>query len=346
MFGSQTYSPRTGFGVIQTLRLRLPHGGKCEVHFKAEEQEVGKFESSRVNGVWWTECRSEHVFEAIQPRLAARQGFLLMDFVPIEAWHADRIWESGNPRVYHERFCTMDNAHNMPPGAIEAMRASMSLQAAAWRIDGKDRVVQDVVYPQFDPQKHVVPSTFRPAPDWPKWRSLDYGYRHPTVVLWWTMTPAHVAVCYREMYATESTVTENAERIKAMSGDEVYRMRQVVVDPAIYAVTQANGRSIAQEYESCGVPCTPAERTNLIGIKAQVDEIRMWFEAGRLRFSAACPKVIRDHTRWKYKVQSDGSIMPSEPFAEPNKDGCDATRYFIGLRPRFISGEPYVDPTE
>lgn len=122
------YTPKLGFGQISTLSLNLPEGrGKCEVWFKTEEMDLDKFESERLKGAWWTECKREALFDVIQPRLAANRGFLLMDYVPLYGWQRAKVreaYESGkNPYVYHVRFCMKDNAHNLPDGEIEYQRA-------------------------------------------------------------------------------------------------------------------------------------------------------------------------------------------------------------------------------
>jgi len=357
------YSPRLGFGQIPTLHLTLPDGrGKCEVWFKTEEQDLTAFESSRVDGIWWTEPTKEQIFFSIQPRLAAKGGWLLMDFVPTQPWHQMRIKEASesgvNPYIFHRRFSMMDNAHNLAEGAIEYQRAQMSSEQAAVRIDGKDAAGFGVVYKQFDPERHVV-EPFTLPPETPKWRTLDYGYRNPTACLWVAALPPSFQlpdgrvldggglVVFREHYASERTVDENVRDILAMSLDEGYESI-AVMDPTATAITQANGRSIADEFTRAGLPVRPGMRVNQFGERAMVEEVRKLFENDQLFFFSSCPWAIYEHRVWRYKENKEGEVPGREPFEDRNNHTCDALKLLVAEGPSWygsIQGDVMDHPS-
>ncbi len=355
MFGDVQYAPKLGFGMIATLHLLLPgNRGKCEVWFKTEEQDLISFESARLNGIWWTECSREVLFDALLPRMAARRGWLLMDFVPLEPWHRDKIKipaETGNRDLFHARFCMKDNAHNLPEGEIDFQRRQMSTSDAKVRIDGEDGAIRGIIYPEFDENKHVVEPFAIPVA-WPKWRCLDYGYHtSATAMLWGTVSPIgwvapwgermaeEVLWVYREYYTHSKTPPQHVEAIKVLSGNEQY-VGGVVCDPAIYSVTQSNLLSVAQELEMAGLFCQPGVRTSTVGEHALLSMVRRWFEAGKIRFFKPCNNAIREHRTWRVKRSSDGVFNDQETPERGNNHTCDALKELVACNPchSFVGG--------
>lgn len=354
-----TYRPRVGFGLIPTLQLTLPDDrGKCEVWFRSEEVGIKVLESARLNGIWWSECRNEAIWDALQPRLAAKKGWMLMDYVPTEAWHKFRVRlvaEAGDPDIYHDRLCMKDNAHNLPVGEIAFQRRRMTADEAAVRIDGVERAAFGVVFREFIPAKHVcepfeIPkelSLLTGVAVVPRWRGLDYGYRHFTVCLWAAMMPMgwvtpwgeklaeDTLFFYREMFARERTVLVNAQEILDMSRGEKYVENEVVVDPSMYNITQANGVSIAVEYESAGLACRPGIRTSSVGEPALIARMRKWFEADKIRFFNTLPQSIRQFQSWRYKQNKEGMALGNEAFEDKDNDAIDAAKYLIAEEPTF-----------
>jgi hypothetical protein len=336
------YEPKLGFGSISTLHLKLPGGrGRCEVWFKTEEQDLVSFESARLNGIWWTECTRESLFDALFPRLAARSGWMLMDFVPTEAWHKFRIKlpaEAPTSDIYHVRFCMRDNAHNLKPGEIEFQSRSMTPEQRAIRIDGEDGAAQGIVFKEFDPKKHVIPAFPIPA-SWPRWRAMDYGYRNPTACLWCTVAPAGFngwtqerLIVYRELYRSEFTVKANADEINTLSAGERFQ-RPVIIDPTAYNRTQANGASIAEEYMKAGLPMTRGVATAAVGEHALIARVRKCMEADLLYVFGTCPNLSRELQSWRYVERKDGAIPGAEPFEDANNHAIDALKYWIATNP-------------
>jgi hypothetical protein len=65
----------------------------------------------------------------------------------------------------------------------------------------------------WDPRIHVVPP-FRVPRDWPKFRSMDWGFKSPGCVCWWAIDDDGNLVCFDEFYFKEMHDRDVAERIK------------------------------------------------------------------------------------------------------------------------------------
>ena len=355
------YQPRTGFGMIPTLHLTLPNGrGKCEVWARVEEADLKMFESARLNGVWWTECRREAIWDTIQPRLVARKGFMLMDYISVEPWHKYRLrLKSGDgTHIYWQKMTMPQNAHNLAEGSIEVACETMTKEQARIRVYGEEGADRGVVYQEFDPVGHVC-KPFKVPAEWPKWRTFDHGYINPATCLWVAMIPSgfkfpedigsrwsgriadrEIALVYREFYQSELTVPQQARAIKTLSKYETYRMNgRIVADAAIFARNQSTtgkSRSIAQEFGAQGIRMKRGKKGRGADMHAQVTMVRKWFEENKILFFDTCVNAVYEHQAWRYKVKKDGDYSGSEPYVDKDDHTCDALRYLLQERLTFV----------
>lgn len=211
------YDP--GIHEVPTLVLTLPGGrGTCEVWFRSEDQGLIKFESARLKGIWWTECGDQAIYEALMPRLLAKGGFMLMDFVPFYGWHRTMLKEKAsqpNSPIWYKKFVVMDNAHNLADGAIERMKSTMSDRMWQIRGLGKEAAAQGVVYQNFDPDEHCVDS-FR-IPDWyPLYMAADWGFNAPHSFGLFTVSPNETIYLIAEHYEAQMGVFETVQAVWEM----------------------------------------------------------------------------------------------------------------------------------
>jgi hypothetical protein len=65
----------------------------------------------------------------------------------------------------------------------------------------------------WDPRIHIV-RPYRIPRDWPKFRSMDWGFKSPGCVGWWALDDDENLVCFEEFYFKEMHDKDVAERIK------------------------------------------------------------------------------------------------------------------------------------
>lgn len=342
MFGDKIYNPHTGFGQTHTLVLDLPHGrGKAELWMWTEEMDLQVIESARIHRVWWTEVTREAIFDAIQPRLIKHSGKLLMDYVPREAWHRRRLRLASriDPEMFWQHYKMKDNAHNLPEGTLERQKRRLTEAQYKMRVLGEEGLMEGLVYPQFSEERHVIEDFVIPE-DWPRWRFLDYGFGMPTACGWATVAPvgwrennAEICIIYREYYHKGRSIKDNASSVISISSKETYR-RKLLVDPQSYARTASNEKTIAEQYEKHGIPCTPWPRTNLYGEEAMVERVRGYLESMQLFIFKSCVHGIGEFGTWQYKRNRDGQIDPNERFERGNNHLLDGIRGWLATNPR------------
>lgn len=364
MFGDRSYSEKMGFGMNPILELTLPDGrGNCTVVFKTEEQKLESFESDSVNGIAWTEATRETIYDAILSRIVDTDGFILVDYLPDEAWHKERF--EANTEAWYQHFCMMDNAHNLPPGAVDKARSRMTKEEAAVRIDGKNRAAFGVVIKEFipdyyrrdDPESgHLVRPFLIPA-DWPLWIYTDVGKYTATLLL--TAAPDGRWYVVDEVYTVAEMYDTHIEGIDAMLKRNGRGREDVLggrdgghawsMDPAAWNWSVTNEKNLGELYIEQGLPYQGWVRTATIGETAMLEYMRLQFTQFGLLVFDRCVNLIKEIGTWKHNLDKDGRIDPNERYTGPNH-AIDALKAWSNSSPAY--GHPddlsefYSNPEE
>lgn len=129
------------------------------------------------------------------------------------------------------------------------------------------------VFTEWRREKHVV-KPFEIPTHWPKWMGYDHGYNTFAAVGWYARDPQEDRIYkYRELYVSQSGVTETARLIKQLEGKE--RVMPRFADPAIWkgAGNQNTGETVADMFAKEGVIFTPANNDRLAGKEAWHDAL-------------------------------------------------------------------------
>lgn len=123
---------------------------------------------------------------------------------------------------------------------------------------------EGLVYDVFDPLVHVIDEMPRGWKEWPKVRSIDFGYSNPFVCLWWAISPSDVWYLYREIYYTHRIVEEHAAQIRKYSEGEQYI--------ATYADHDAEDRATLEKY---GIETDAAVKDIMPGIQEAYSKMKV-----------------------------------------------------------------------
>ena len=368
MFMGRSYSEARGLGTNPILALELPPRpgetdprGRCTIVFKTEEQKLESFESDSVHGIAWTEATRESVYDAITSRVIDTDGFILIDYLPDEPWHDERFRNSLD--VFYRNFCMMDNAHNLPYGAIAKARRRMNKDEAAVRIDGKSRASYGVVVKEFrndyfkrdDPDSGHLVKPFKIPKQWPKWVRTDVGKYTASLLL--TVAPSGRWYVVDEAYTVGENVTNNAEAIDSMLDRNGLERDDIqgggggappwAMDPAAWNYTAANDKNLGELYEDEGLPYEPWLRTAKIGETAMLDKMRTEFQSWQIMVFDRCLNLRRELGSWRHKTDRDGKIDPKDMYTGDNH-AIDALKSWVCEEPSYADapGLPALAPDE
>lgn len=348
MLGGQVWTEKNGFGSknpLLVLHSNIAEGAPIIVKFKSQaqyEENPDSFESETVSGIWIDESIDGRCYQALQPRVAIRNGFMLVSTIPSTQW----MWESfenatEEARVKCFKILASDNPA-MLPEALERLKASITdPDEYEMRINGNFKTLSGLVFREFDLKKHAIVPAEIPK-DLTYWGGLDIGWDHPSAFVLAGVDKAGVIYIVAEYVARHHTVVEMSEAIRALlSHHKVKLAGPVFIDPSTASVTAANRISVLRQFSVAKLECTKARRTQDIGEKVIVNGIRQMFRDDGLFVSNACPKLIRELRIWSYKRDRSGNQSSGrDVFEDKNNDSVDALKYVLG------SGIRYIDPTK
>lgn len=84
--------------------------------------------------------------------------------------------------------------------------------------EGQWAAQEGLVY-EFDAAVHMLPR-FEIPKGWRRIRAIDFGYTNPFVCQWWAVDPDGRMYMYREIYKTQTLVSDHAQRIIELSSGE------------------------------------------------------------------------------------------------------------------------------
>jgi len=93
---------------------------------------------------------------------------------------------------------------------------------------------------EYDPAVHLI-NRFDIPDDWPRYRVIDFGFRHPFVCGWWATDKDERLYRYREIYMSGRTTEEHGELINELSKGEIYVSTIADHDPEAQAVLRKMG---------------------------------------------------------------------------------------------------------
>lgn len=176
---------------------------------------------------------------------------------------------------------------------------------------------------EWTPELHVI-KPFRIPRDWKRFRSGDWGYKSPCVILWWAITPDNELICYRERTYQYKTATEVAERIKRIEQDagEWDERRDISrcigpMDTQLWEERGHRGPTMATDMQSLGVTWSQANKksraTNAQNVMTRLKSRGLHGRPG-IMFFETCKQCVQT-------VPAIGTSK-TDP-EEPEKGGAD-----------------------
>ncbi|HUW20315.1 MAG TPA: hypothetical protein VMW16_13535 [Sedimentisphaerales bacterium] len=202
--------------------------------------------------------------------------------------------------------------------------------------------LENVVFDEFDPARHVRPVDY--DPNLPVYRTLDFGFVNPFVCLWIQVDEEGVVRVIDEYVRSRATIDVHAAEIKQRTPGGEARVAATFCDPAGVGINDVTGTSAVRELRTLGI----ATRYRRSGILEGIELIRRAIRAGdgksRLVISPSCERLIEAMQCYHYPEAGAAAFGAELPV----KDGLydhpiDALRYFFinHTRPRQAASRRY-----
>jgi phage terminase large subunit-like protein len=265
-------------------------------------------------------------------------------FITGNSWMYDEIWE---PYVKHTlREATvvvvdMDDNPFLDAATKERALAGLSQEERKSRKSGRFVHFAGMIYDEFTTGTHVIPERpigYAVPQDCNVYVGIDPGMRIMAAVVWCYLTPEDVMVAFDELALQGHTVGQVAEAIKLTNlkhgiraGDHVIPLAPswYVIDPAARNVSHQTGRSDQSEFVDHGIVTILGQNS----VTAGINRVKERLENGRLLISAACPVLISEFQRYRWKTATRSEGDPKEAPVKTDDHLLDALRYVVMSRP-------------
>ncbi len=335
---------------VDTVTVRHASGGLSRLVFKTYDQGRARWQAESLDFVWFDEEPDEDIYFEGTTRTNATRGISFLTFTPLKGMSkvVKRFLKEKAPGTFVVHM-TLDDAGHYTPEQRAAITAKYPAHEREARARGIPAMGSGLIYPVTEESITIKP--FRVPDHWARICGIDFGWDHPTAVVWLAWDRDTDVVYVTDVHkAKEQTPVFHAAAIKAR-GDWI----PVAWPHDGLQHDKGGGAPLSDQYRKQGCKMLPEKAThppepgedegtggNTVeaGVLALLDRM----QTGRL-------KVFSHLSDWFEEVRmyhrEDGKIVKDDD------DVLDATRYahmmlrFAKTRPvkRRVVGGVFVPTT-
>ena len=316
--GEPVRAPHGVSDAVDHVKVRHINGGTSIVAFKSYEKGREKWQGETLDFVWFDEEPPADIYSEGLTRTNATGGMAFLTFTPLLGMSdVVRKFLIEKPPGTHVTSMTIDDAEHYTPEQRAAIIASYPAHEREARAKGIPTLGSGRVFPVAE---EVLREGAVDIPKhWPRLAGLDFGYDHPTAVVWlaWDRDSdvVHVYDCHR---LREATPIIHGASIKAR-GEWI---------PCAWPHDglqhdKGSGVQLAEQYRQQGVKMLGSRATfpdGSFGVEAGIMEMLDRMQTGRLKVAAHLSDWWEE---FRLYHRQDGRIV---------KEGDDlmaATRYAL-----------------
>ena len=322
-------SPRQGVpDAVASAVVKHVSGEDSVIQFNSYDQGRTKWQADTVDGVWFDEEPPLPVYSEGLTRTNATSGLVFVTFTPLLGMsEVVKRYLIEKPAGTHVTTMTIDDAEHYTPEQRAAIIASYPEHEREARAKGIPILGSGRVFPVAEDAIKV--KSFPIPAHWPRIVGIDFGWGHPTAVVWmaWDRDSDTLFVtdCYR---MKEASVAIHAAAIKSR-GDWC----PVAWPHDGLQHDKGSGEQLAKQYKDMGVNMLPDRATfedGSNGLEAGVAEMLTRMQTMRLRVFSHLEEWFEEFRLYHRK---DGIIV------KLNDDLLSATRYAMMMRRRAKTQE-------
>lgn len=248
------------YGVIDYIVVRNAFGGESRIGFRSCDQGREKFQGTSLDFVWFDEEPPKDIYDECRMRVFDRRGDIFGTMTPLKGltWVYDEIELNCNndPEVWCEYMQWRDNPY-LNAEEIEAMEKVIPASDQQSRRFGKFYTGEGLVYPEFDPNVHVI-QPFDIPKEWQADISIDPGLTNPTSCHFYAVDFDGTIYVVAEHFEGNRNVDYHAARIFEIA-DRLGWKRDgkgrlsALIDSAANQHTLASAKSVAELFAEKGI---------------------------------------------------------------------------------------------
>ncbi len=287
-------------GIIDCIAVKNVLGKSSRIYFKSADQGREKFQGASLDFVWFDEEPPEDIYRECQMRVMDKKGDIWGTMTPLKglSWVYYEIFLNprGDSEIWHCNFEWKDNPF-LSDEEVERMIAGLSPELQESRRFGRFKESEGLVYPEFDPDVHVI-EPFDYPEEWQYILSIDPGLNNPLSCHFYLKDDDGVIYVAAEHYEAGRDIDYHTAKIKELA-DKLNWKRdskgriEALIDSAANQRTLSGAKSVAELFTERGILVNTKVKKDLFsGI--QTIKCMLASKPPRLFVFSNCRNMIRE----------------------------------------------------
>lgn len=319
---------------------------KGYIQFLSNDQDVEKHAGAALHGVWADEQPKQEILSENLARLADFNGITQVTLTPdkgitfLQRDYLSRAVLGSGIEYYF--FDMLKNPYIDRVSFVKKF-ANETQRTIDTKIFGKAIDMEGLVYPEFDPNIHVIDS-FLPDESFQMFIGLDFGIRNPSAATFWAVNSKNEIYQVDEIYVTDTTIEQFGKLVhdKVSSIYKKLRFRYCRYDPNSGAqrglqTKETNAKSFRK---GLGFgPIIPGERgpgsvdhrINCMHMLLLANKETKW---SKFKITRNCIHTIREFGLYSYKRDTEKKNRSETPVSKDDH-AMNANEYLAEKLPKF-----------
>lgn len=320
-------------GVVDYILVKNVFGGISKIGFKSCDQGREKFQGTSLDYVWFDEEPPQDIYRECRMRVLDTKGEIYGTMTPLKGltWVYNEIYlNEGQDDEVWSMFMTWDDNPYLDKEEIKSLKASMSQDELESRCYGKFKTFGGLVYPEFDPEIHVI-EPFEVPKDWYDKISIDPGLNNPLSAHWYAVDFDGNVYVIAEHYEAGRDILYHSNAIlnicKRLGWRKGFGGRyEALIDSAATQTTLASEKSVCDLFYENGISANPKVNKDLFsGINRVKAYLKNAEGNSKLFIFKNCVNLIREIKGYFW----GNNDRPTKK----DDHSLDELRYYIMARP-------------
>lgn len=322
------------YGVIDQIRIKNVFGGISVIGFKSCDQGREKFQGSSLDFVWFDEEPPQDVYEECRMRVLDKRGDIFGTMTPLKGLtyiHDEIYLNRGNsPEVWYEFMEWADNPY-LDKEEVDALTKTLSEEQLDSRRYGRFKANAGLVYPEFDPNIHVLKEPFAVPCEWQDTISIDPGLNNPLAALWFAVDYDSNVYVVAEHFEAGQDVEYHSKKIKEISDAigwkrDSYGRINALIDSAANQKTLSSLKSVTELFTERGINVNPKVNKDIFsGIQRVKQYLKVNDGKTKLYIFPSCVNLIRELKTYRWGYGDNPKKVDDH--------AADCLRYYIMTKP-------------
>ena len=322
------------YGIIDQIRIKNVFGGTSVIGFKSCDQGREKFQGSSLDFVWFDEEPPKDIYDECRMRVLDKRGDIFGTMTPLKGLtfiHDEIYLNVGNSNEVWCEFMEWGDNPYLDKTEVEELTKSLSADQIESRRYGRFKAASGLVYPEFDPNIHVLKEPFSVPKEWQDTVSIDPGLNNPLSAHWYAVDYDGNVYVVAEHFEAERDIAYHAQKIKSISDKLGWKRRKdgridALIDSAANQKTLASSSSVTELFFDYGIAANPKVNKDMFsGIQRVKEYLRIRDGRAKLYVFPTCVNLIRELKSYRW---GDGD--------NPKKyddHALDELRYYLMSKP-------------